>query len=107
MKIRIGDQVKVITGKDKGKSGEVMRIDTAKSRVVVKGVNIITRHIKASANRPGEKVQYEKGINASNVMILCPKTSKPSRVGYRKDAKGKKERFAKLSKETLDHKVKK
>ncbi len=51
MKIRIGDQVKVITGKDKGKTGEVMRLDRAKSRVVVKGVNIITRHIKATSAR--------------------------------------------------------
>ncbi len=107
MKIRIGDQVKVITGKDKGKTGEVMRLDRAKSRVVVKGVNIITRHIKATSARPGEKVQYEKGINASNVMAVDPKTSKPTRIGYRKDEKGKKERFAKVSKEKLDHKVKK
>lgn len=107
MKLRIGDQVKVITGKDKGKTGEIMRIDRKSEKVIVKGINIITRHIKASQGRAGERVQYEGSVHASNVMVVDPKTNKPTRIGYRLTADGKKQRFAKASKETLDQKVKK
>ena len=97
MKIKHGDQVVVITGKDKGKTGQVLRVLRNKNRVVVADINMRTRHMKAGPNRPGEIVKYEASINASNVMLIDAKTKKRSRVGYKIDEKGKKTRIAKQS----------
>ena len=96
MKLHAGDMVVVITGKDKGKTGRILRILTAENRVVVTGANMRTRHIKKTPQNPGRKIQYEASIHASNVMFLDPKTKKPTRVGYRFTG-DKKERFAKVS----------
>lgn len=101
MKVKVGDNVIVIAGKNKGKTGEVIKTNQKKNTVLVKKVNMQTKHIKKSMNGPGQKVENEAPIDASNVMVVCPKTKKPSRVGYRLLKNGKKERYAKVSGETL------
>ncbi len=100
MKIRTGDTVLVISGKDKGKTGQVMRILKGKGRVVVSDVNMRTKHIRGNPQRPGEIVKYEAAIHMSNIMIVDPKTKKPTRVGYKVE-KGRKVRVAKLSGEII------
>jgi large subunit ribosomal protein L24 len=97
MKIRAGDNVVIITGKDKGKTGQVLRTLHAKNRVVVTDVNIRTRHMKAGPNRPGEIIKYEASLSASNVMLIDPKSKKRSRLGFKKNEKGKKTRIFKQS----------
>lgn len=102
MKIHTGDTVLVITGKDKGKQGTVMRVLPLKSRLIIEGVNMRIRHIKKTAQQAGQRITYEASIAASNVMLLDPKTKKPTRVGYRIDEKtGKKVRIARVSGEVL------
>jgi large subunit ribosomal protein L24 len=101
MKIRLGDTVVIISGKDKGKTGSVVRVLESDNRVIVEGINMRTRHIKRTQNQAGQKIVYEASIHASNVMMLDPKTKKPTRVGYKIDEKGKKSRIAKLSGEVI------
>lgn len=96
MKIRAGDSVVVISGKDKGKTGQVLRVLHNKGRIVVADINMRTRHMRATPNRPGEIVKYEASIAASNVMVVDPKTKKRSRIGYNIE-KGKKTRVFKKS----------
>ena len=102
MKLKTGDKVVVITGKDKGKEGKITKILRKQNKVVVEKVNMRTKHIKKSQNRPGEKVIFEAPMNASNVMLVCPDTGKRTRIGYRKLENGKKERFSKKSNKSLD-----
>jgi len=100
MKIRSGDKVKVISWKDKGVIAEVLKVFKDKNKVVVKWVNIVTRHIKKMGTNPGQIVKFEKPIDASNVMLVCPFTSKPTRVGYviiEEKGKKKKFRFSKIA----------
>jgi large subunit ribosomal protein L24 len=102
MKIHTGDTVVVISGKDKGKQGTVLRVLESKNRVIVEGANMRTRHIKKTQNQAGQRVTYEASLHASNVMIIDPKTKKPSRIGYKVDAKtGKKMRIALASGEAI------
>lgn len=102
MKIHTGDVVVVISGKDKGKQGKILRVLPAINRVVVEGVNMRIKHIKKTAQQPGQRVSYEASLSASNVMILDPKTKKPTRIGYTVDQKtGKKTRIAKVSGEEI------
>jgi large subunit ribosomal protein L24 len=96
MKIHSNDQVIVITGKDKGKKAKVIRAFPSENKVIVEGVNIVTRHMKKQGATPGQKVTFEKPINVSNVMLVDPKTGVPTRVGY-KIENGKKVRVAKKS----------
>lgn len=96
MKLSHGDSVIVTAGKDKGKKGTIMRVLHASNRVIVSGVNMVTKHVKKTAQSEGKKMKYEVSMSASNVMILDPKTGKPSRIGY-KVVGGKKVRFAKKS----------
>lgn len=104
MHIKKDDLVQVITGKkeNKGKQGKVLSVDTKNSRVVVEGVNIITKHIRPSnVNPEGGIVKKEGPIHASNVMLVDPKTNKPTRVGVEiKD--GKKVRVSKKSGTPID-----
>jgi large subunit ribosomal protein L24 len=100
MKIRSGDNVVVISGtrKNKGKVGKVLKVFPQTGRVIVEGINIATRHIKKQGTTAGQIVKMEKSIDASNVMLECPITKKPTRVGYvMVDEKGlqKKFRFSK------------
>ena len=101
MKIRNGDQVVVISGKDKGKTGTVLRVLPGKNRVVITNVNMRTRHMRATPQRPGQKVQYEASIHVSNVMAIDPKSKKRTRIAFATDAKGKKNRVAVRSGEKL------
>ena len=96
MKIHTNEEVIVIAGKDKGKKGKVVKANPASGTVLIEGVNLITRHIKRQGSTPGQKVTYEKPIDASNVMLLDPKTGEPTRVGYKLEG-GKKVRIAKKS----------
>ncbi len=84
MKIRKGDKVAVITGKDKGKQGTVLSVFAAENQIVVEGINLRTRHIKAKkAGQSGERVTAPAPLHLSNVMLVCPHTSKPTRVGIK------------------------
>jgi large subunit ribosomal protein L24 len=101
MKIHKGDNVQVITGKDRGKKGEVVRVFPITEKVVVKGVNLMTRHIKSkTAGKPGERVTKEAPIHVSNVALICPEKNQPTRVGYRMEG-DEKVRFSKKSGKTL------
>lgn len=100
MKIQKDDQVIVIAGKDKGKKAKVLKALPRESKIIVEGVGIVTRHMKKQGSTPGQKVSFEKAIDVSNVMLVDPKSGKPTRVGY-KIEDGKKIRFAKDSGTTL------
>lgn len=100
MKIKTGDNVIVIAGKNRNKTGKVIRIDKKDNRVVVEGLNKVTRHIKKTKSGKGQKIEFEAGIHVSNIMILDPKTKKASRIGYQM-IKDKKVRIAKKSGEEI------
>lgn len=98
MKIYEGDTVQVIRGKDKGVSGKVMSVDRATNVVTVEGVNRVYKHVKPSQKNPqGGRLHKEMPVRASSVMVLCPKTNKPTKIGYRFLDDGSKERFARCS----------
>jgi large subunit ribosomal protein L24 len=101
-KIKKGDKVVVIAGKDKGKTGEVLRVIPAEARVVVQGVNLVKRHTRAAMGNPGGIVEKEAALHISNIAHIDPKDQKPTRVGFRVLDDGKKVRFAKRSGEVLD-----
>ena len=91
----------VMAGASRGKSGEILKIDRKHDRAYVKGVNLGVKHIKKSFNGPGQKVEIERPIHLSNLMILDPKDNKPTRITYKVLESGKKERIAVKSKESL------
>lgn len=98
MKISQGDNVLVTAGKDKGKKGTVLRVLHDQNRVIVAGINMVTKHVKKTAESAGKKVRIEHSLHVSNVMVIDPKTGKPTRVGYKVDKEtGKKVRIAKIS----------
>jgi large subunit ribosomal protein L24 len=101
MKIKKGDNVVVISGRDKGKSGEVLRVFPTESRLVVQGIHIARRHTRQSMGNPGGIVEKELTIHVSNVAHIDPGSGKSTRVGY-KDLDGRKVRFARRSGEVLD-----
>lgn len=101
-KIKKGDRVQVIAGKNKGLRGEVLTVNTKDDRVVVQGVNMIKRHTKPSQAQPGGIVEREAPIHVSNVLHIDPKTDKPSRVGFKVLDDGRKVRAAKGSGEVID-----
>jgi large subunit ribosomal protein L24 len=101
-KIKKGDRVIVTTGKDKGKSGQVTRIITEENRAVVSGVNIAKRHTRQTAQQEGGIISKEMPIQISNLALIDPKDGKPTRVGYKTLADGKKVRVAKRSGEVID-----
>ena len=102
MNFKTGDKVVVISGKDKGKEGKITSVLRKENRVVVEGVNIVKKHVKANGQTAGSIVEVEAPIHASNVMMLDPKTKKPTRIGHTTNKAGKKVRFAKKSNENLD-----
>jgi len=101
MKLKKGDQVVIITGKDKGKTGEITRVLPDEGRVVVSGINMVTKHTKPTQVSAGGLNKVEAPIHVSNVALADPKTGKASRVGMKKLADGKKVRVAKKSGETI------
>lgn len=102
MNFKKGDKVVVIAGKDKGKEGNILAVLRDENRVVVEGVNMVKKHLKANGENAGSIVEREASIHASNVMILDSKTKKPTRIGHTTNKAGKKVRFAKKSNENLD-----
>ncbi len=96
--IEKGDQVVVIAGNDKGKTGEVMRIDAQSNKILVQGVNRVYRHLRPSREHPqGGRIQKEMPIHISNVVPADPQTGQATRVGFRIKDDGSKERYAKKS----------
>ena len=104
LKIKKGDHVIVIAGRDKGKHGEVVEMLPREDRAVVRGVNVVRRHQRQSATQEGGIVSKEASIAISNLAIEDPKDGKPSRVGYKFLEDGKKVRFAKRSGEVIPEK---
>lgn len=101
-KIKKGDQVVILTGKDKGKRGEVLRVLRAEHRVLVQGVNMVKRHQRASQTSQGGIVEKEAALHISNVAHIDPKEDKPTRVGFKILDDGRKVRFARRSGEIID-----
>lgn len=101
LKIKKSDQVVVLTGEDKGKTGEVVKAMPKEGKVVVQGINLVKRHTRPSQTTTGGIVTKEAPINASNVALVDPKTNKATKVGY-KVVDGKKVRVARKSGEVID-----
>ena len=101
-KLKKGDKVVVIAGASKGATGNVLMIDREKDRVVVEGINMIKKHAKPSTENPqGGIIKREAPIHISNVAVADPKTGEPSRVGFRFNKYGEKERYSKKSNQVL------
>ncbi len=102
-KIRKGDKVIVLTGRDKGRRGEVLRVEPKEDRAFVQGVNMVKRHEKPQGlNRPGGITEKEGPIHLSNLALLDPKSDKPTRIGFKVLEDGRKVRVAKASGEVID-----
>ncbi len=101
LKIKKGDQVIVLSGDDKGKTGEVVKSMPKEGKVVVQGVNLVKRHTKPSQTTPGGIVTKEAPINVSNVAVVDPKSGKATKIGY-KEVNGNKVRVARKSGEVID-----
>ena len=102
LKIKKGDKVVVIAGKDKGKQGEVLRVIPDENRAVVGGINVAKRHTRQTASQEGGILNKDMPIQISNLALRDPKDGKPTRVGFKTLADGKKVRFAKRSGEVID-----
>ncbi|HSA67802.1 MAG TPA: 50S ribosomal protein L24 [Methyloceanibacter sp.] len=102
LKIKKGDHVVVLTGKDKGKHGEVLKVMPEENRAIVKGVAMIRRHQRQTATQDGGIISKEAAIHVSNLALEDPKDGKPTRVGYKFLKDGRKVRFAKRSGEVID-----
>ena len=102
LKIKKGDKVIVITGKDKGKTGEVTKVLVQENKVIVSGINMAKRHTKPSQESAGGIISKEMPIQISNVAYVDPKTNKPTRLGIKIDKNGRKVRVAKKSGEVVD-----
>jgi large subunit ribosomal protein L24 len=103
MRIRKNDNVRVISGNDKGKEGKILKVYPGGNRIIVEKVNMIKRHTRASKDVPqGGIIEKEAPINASNVMLVCPNTSKPTRIGKDVLSDGSRARVSKKSGEMLN-----
>ena len=109
LKVRRDDTVRIIAGKDKGKTGRVLRVDPRKQKVFVEGANIVKRHTKPRTLRDTQRaqelggiVEMEGPIHISNVMLIDPDSGEPTRVGIRRDENGKRVRVAKKSGKEID-----
>ena len=103
MNFKVGDKVVVIAGKDKGKEGKIIKTLKNDNKVVVEGINMVTKHVKPNAqNENGGIIKVEAPIHASNVMIIDPKTKKRTRIAHEIDENGKKYRISVKSKERLN-----
>ena len=102
MNFKVGDKVVVISGKDRGSEGKIIKTLKKENKVVVEGINMVTKHVKPNAqNENGGIVKKEAPIHASNVMIIDPKTKKRTRIAHLVDEKGNKKRISVKSKEIL------
>jgi large subunit ribosomal protein L24 len=101
-KIRKGDKVVVLTGRDKGRTGEVIEVRPTESRALVRGVNLVKRHQKQSATQEGGIISKEAPVHLSNIAVADPKDGKPTRVRFKVHADGRKVRIAKRSGVEID-----
>ena len=101
-KIKKGDHVVVLAGKDKGKKGDVLRVSPTEGRAVVQGVNMMKRHTMPSATNPGGIVEREAGIHLSNLALIDPKDGKPARVAFKILEDGRKVRVSSRTGESFD-----
>ena len=106
LKIKKGDHVIVLSGRDKGKHGEVISVRPKENRAIVRGVNVVRRHQKQTANQEGGIVSKEASIDVSNLALEDPKDGKPTRVGFKLLEDGSKVRFAKRSGEVIPERKK-
>ncbi|MBE7186219.1 MAG: 50S ribosomal protein L24 [Methylobacterium mesophilicum] len=101
-KIKKGDKVVVLAGRDKGRDGEVLQVMPKESRAVVRGINVVKRHQAQTARQEGGIISKEAPIHLSNLAVADPKTGKPTRVGFRVLDDGRKVRVAKSSGDLID-----
>ena len=101
-KLKKGDKVVVIAGRDKGKEGEILRVMPAEGRAVVSGVNMVVRHTRQTQTSQGGRISKEAALDLSNIALLDPKDGGPTRVGFKFLEDGTKVRFAKKSGEVID-----
>jgi large subunit ribosomal protein L24 len=105
MNIRLDDNVLVIAGKYRGKTGKIQRVLIKRNPVTVEKINIRTRHVKKRPGQAGQKIHYETPINVSNVMVICPHCSKTTRVSFLALKTGRKQRVCKKCSQSLDKPV--
>jgi len=102
MKIKKGDNVKIISGKDKGKKGKILRVLLKEEKVVVEGLNLSTRHVKPKREgEKGQRIKMATPLKVSKVLLICPNCKKAIRAGYKILADGKKERFCRKCKDVF------
>jgi large subunit ribosomal protein L24 len=101
-KIKKGDKVVVLTGRDKGRTGEVYQVMPKENRALVRGVNLVKRHQRQTMNQEGGIIQKEAPVHLSNLALADPKDGKPTRVGFKVLDDGRKVRFAKRSGDLID-----
>ena len=102
LKIKKGDTVYVLSGEDRGRQGRVLEVLPKKERAIVEGINIVSKSAKPSAKHPqGGIIKMEAPLHISNLSLIDPKSGKPTRVGFRKDEKGKTVRYSKKSGEEI------
>lgn len=102
MKLRKNDVVMVISGTQRGKTGKILEVDRAAGRVLVEGVNFIWKHLRRSQQHPhGARIQKEAPVHASNVMLVCPSCSKPSKIGLKRLEDGERARICKKCRQAV------
>ena len=102
-RIKRNDTVRILTGRDRGKQGEVRQVMVERDRVVVHGINIVKRHMRArGVNQPAEIVELEAPIHVSNVRLVCPQCNNPAGVGFRLQSNGARVRYCKLCDQDID-----
>lgn len=91
MKIKKGDKVKILAGKDKGKTGKVLQVFPSKNKVSVEGLNLLIKHMRPRRqDEKGQRIEFPAPMDLSNMMLVCPKCGKPTRVGYKETKVGQK-----------------
>ncbi len=106
MRIKVDDEVEVIAGNDKGMRGTVLRVIPRENQVVVSGARVVKKHQKpqqaGQGQTPGGIIEFEAPIHVSNVMLVCPHTDEPTRIGIRRDEDGNRIRYSKKSGQDID-----
>lgn len=94
MKIKTGDTVLIIAGKDRTKKGKVIEVFPKKDSIIVEGINIVKKHVKPRrSGEKGQRVEVPRPLNISNIKLICPKCKKPARVGYKPVVKGREKKI--------------
>ncbi|HOY61503.1 MAG TPA: 50S ribosomal protein L24 [Candidatus Woesebacteria bacterium] len=101
MKIQKGDKVEILIGKDKGRSGEVLRVFTKKQEIIVKGLNLFKKHLKPTQGQKGGIIEKERALKVSKVMLICPSCGKKVRIAYQIDKNGDKSRICRKCKSII------